>query len=137
MVFLFLFVLAFPVAEFIVTGWLIARYGWDVIGIWSLITVLIGMLMLRHHQIAMVSTILGDMRQGRVSVMTMFKLICYYIAAILFILPGVLGDVIAVVLLLWPARTPGKINRQPADDGVIEGEYREVNPAPDENKRIH
>jgi len=133
----FLFLLAFPVAEFIFTGWLIARFGWALVGVWSLLALGIGLLMLRHHQIAVAMTVLGDLRQGRVTAGTMFRLIRYYLAAVLLMLPGILGDVIALVLLLWPVRS-GAANPQqaPVDSGVIEGEYREVNPQDEAQKRI-
>jgi UPF0716 protein FxsA len=93
--------------------------------------------MLRHHQIAVAMTVLGDLRQGRVTAGTMFRLIRYYLAAVLLMLPGILGDVIALVLLLWPVRS-GAANPQqaPVDSGVIEGEYREVNPQDEAQKRI-
>ncbi len=132
----FLFLLAFPVAEFIFTGWLIARFGWGMIGLWSLLALAIGMLMLRHHQIAIAMTMLGDLRQGRVTAATVFRVIRYYIAAVLLMLPGVLGDVIAVLLLLWPIKTASPAPSSPAESGVIEGEYREVKPRDDDQKLI-
>lgn len=132
----FLFLLAFPVAEFIFTGWLITRVGWGMVGLWSLLALAIGLLMLRHHQIAVAMTMVSDLRQGRVTAGTVFRVIRYYIAAVLFMLPGVLGDVIAVLLLLWPVRTAASPQQAPADSGVIEGEYREVTPADDQQKQI-
>jgi hypothetical protein len=44
--------------------------------------------------------------------------------------------VIAVLLLLWPVRTVASPQQAPADSGVIEGEYREVTPADDQQKQI-
>lgn len=132
----FLFLLAYPVAEFIFTGWLIARFGMGPVGLWTLLALVIGILMLRHHQIAVAMTVLGDVRQGRVTMGTMFRLVRYYIAAVLFMLPGVLGDVFALLLLLWPVSKSAAPVSAPVDSGVIEGEYREVKPQDDDQKRI-
>ena len=45
-------------------------------------------------------------------------------AGILFIIPGVITDSLAVILLLIPIKNNSSQNDHPSEDDVIEGEYR-------------
>lgn len=46
------------------------------------------------------------------------------LAGVLLILPGMISDVLALLLLLWGAWRAPRPVAGPADDGVIEGEFR-------------
>lgn len=48
------------------------------------------------------------------------------LAGLLLIIPGVLSDVIALVLLLLPNKADRVNPRSTSDDGIIEGEVRVV-----------
>lgn len=47
-----------------------------------------------------------------------------FLAGALLILPGAIGDLVALVLLLWPAPRIPPARGAPARDDVIEGEFR-------------
>jgi UPF0716 protein FxsA len=47
-----------------------------------------------------------------------------FLAGVLLIVPGVISDVLALLLLLWPAPRIPPARGAPARDDVIEGEFR-------------
>ncbi|XZG69569.1 FxsA family protein [Chitinibacteraceae bacterium HSL-7] len=131
MPYLLLALLAYPAAE-IVTMILAAKaigVGW-LLG-WIVLTGLAGALMLRHHRLAVGFSLFRDWRSGDVGVGSLFWLARYYIAAVFLLMPGLLGDVFALILLLpWGPRLSAGSN-QGAQSGVIDGEYRRVDPGAD------
>jgi UPF0716 protein FxsA len=132
--FIFACVLAYPFLEIMSLVWLADHIGtmWSVL--WVLLTFGIGVLMLRHHRLAVGFKLMGDIRSGTVGLHSLFGIARYFIAALLFIIPGAISDVIAIGLLLpWGNKTP--LAAQRPDDGIIEAEYREVDPV-DSRPRI-
>lgn len=125
---LFLF-LAYPIAEIYATFSLIEHLGFGLTLLWLGGAFMLGILMFRHHKLAVMVTLMRDVRAGGVSPASVFALARYFIAALLLIIPGPIGDVIAFILLL-PLPWPVSHARQAAaaDDGVIEGDYRRVDP---------
>lgn len=127
MPFLFLGLLAYPVAEFFFTGWLIVQFGFFWVSMWLLAAFLIGIVMFQQHRLAAALTLMGDLRQGQLNAGTLFRLFRYYVAAGLLLLPGVLGDLLAVLLLIWPVKSvvPPAVA---ANSDAIDGEFRRVEP---------
>jgi UPF0716 protein FxsA len=123
-------VLAYPILEVLSLIWLA-----DAIGTFSAFLVVLlsfgaGVMMLRHQRLGIGLTLMNDMRSGRLGLHSLFSVARYYIAAVLLIIPGLIGDVIALCLLLpWGKSAsvmPGA--SVPPQDGVIDGEYRRVDP---------
>ncbi|KAF0811766.1 hypothetical protein IGB42_03783 [Andreprevotia sp. IGB-42] len=134
MPYLLLLLLAYPVAEIIAmvlladaigTGWLLA---------WLAIAAVAGFLMLRHHKLAIGMSLLADARAGRLTPQSLFWVARYYIAALLLLLPGVIGDVIALLMLLPWGRSQAAAKAP--QDGTLEGEYRRVDPRTDRSRHL-
>ncbi len=105
---------------------MVEAFGGFMTLIWLGLAFGLGVLMLRHHKLAVMATLFGDLRAGVITPSSLFTLARYYIAALLFIIPGPISDVVAIVLLLpWGGQgTP----RPPADESILEGEYRRIDP---------
>jgi UPF0716 protein FxsA len=133
-------------------AFLVQVAGW--IGILPTIVLLIGvsiagMLLIRRQGVATLMRLQGALQQGRMPVVELFDAACLVAAGILLTLPGFISDIAACLLLLPPFRSllykalarrlqaievrgggrrPGS-RRPPA---VIEGEYEEIEPMPDQ-----
>ncbi|AOY00362.1 FxsA family protein [Jeongeupia sp. USM3] len=134
MPYLFLAFIVYPLAEIaslvIVADWIGA--GWTLAALFA--SALIGIGMLRHHRFAVGWSLVNDMRSGRLAPQSLFWVARYYIAAVLFIVPGFIGDVAAVLMLLpWGRRDTAKV---PPVPDVLEGEYRRVDPRQDPRRRL-
>jgi UPF0716 protein FxsA len=70
------------------------------------------------------------MRSGQAGLNSLLGIARYFIAAILLIIPGLISDVIALILLL-PWQSKSTIGQPKADDGIIDAEYRRVDPIDD------
>ncbi|OWY40813.1 membrane protein FxsA [Xenophilus sp. AP218F] len=105
---------------------------------------LLGMWMLRNQKLGALLTLGSLMRQGdRVSVYSLLWPLRYALAGVFFLVPGVISDLFAVLLLL-PFKGPEiAVNRGPAapghaaGDDVIEGEYSRVDDAAPPGNRLH
>ncbi|AMC35589.1 FxsA family protein [Janthinobacterium sp. B9-8] len=132
---LLLLFVAYPIAEIITIVLLAKAIGTFWVVLWLIAAFFSGLLMLRHHKLAVGAALFGDLRSGRLSIHSLFAVARYYIAAVLLLLPGILGDVVALVLLLPWGRlaknkgTPAEPFSAPGAQGdVIDGEYRQVKP---------
>ncbi|UXY14713.1 FxsA family protein [Chitiniphilus purpureus] len=132
MPYLLLALLAYPAAEIVVmvltakaigTGWVLG---------WIVLTALAGVLMLRHHRLAVGWSLVSDLRAGKLSVRSLFWVARYYIAALLLLLPGLIGDLAGLLLLLPWGRSPDA----PAIDGAIDGEYRRIEQPVEPGQRL-
>ena len=127
---LVLIVLAFPILEIWSLVILARIAGWWLL-LWIAVTVVIGtMIILRER--ARIGPDMRAMLQGGVS--SLPQLLYAFrrlVAGILLVIPGVAGDVIAVVLLLLPAPTPKPTQEQSAAQ-IIDGKFRRVDTAKDD-----
>ncbi|MBM3116667.1 FxsA family protein [Jeongeupia naejangsanensis] len=135
MPYLFLAFIVYPLAEIasmvVMADWIGA--GWVFLAL--LASALIGIGMLRHHRIAVAWSLVNDLKSGRLTPQSLFWVARYYIAAILFIVPGFIGDIAAVVMLLpWGRRGDAKV--PPMSSDTLEGEYRRVDPRNDAQRRL-
>jgi len=130
--------LAFPILEI----WLLVELG-NRYGIWLLVYLLtvaiLGWRLLLDEKVLMLGRMTQTLAQGGTPAKALFGSAKNLIAGILLIIPGVLTDALAVILLFIPAAKPMFTQPMPGDpthgaarassakaanDDVIEGEFR-------------
>jgi UPF0716 protein FxsA len=125
-----LILLAFPVAEIWLLIELGQQYGW-----WLLVYLvgiaLLGLRLIQDEKALFTGRVLQTLSAGNHPVKAIFGSARNIIAGVLLILPGVITDMIAVILLLVPIKSNQVPNAQSpyqagqaANDDVIEGEFR-------------
>ena len=116
----FAILLGFPLLELWVAVLLAQKIGWWLL-LWFIATTLLGVTLIREERFAVVGRVMGALQQGQDPFQAIFTSGRLMLAGLLFILPGVVSDVIALLILIWPRREP----RAPVKrTDVIEGEYR-------------
>jgi len=132
LIFILLILLVFPTLEIVILIKLGQLYGIWVL-VYLILMAILGIRLIREEKQVMASRFLQGISQGRTPLRAIFGTAKNFIAGILLILPGVISDVIAVILLLIPApkvmpgdstNTPDHKSRRAANDDVIEGEFR-------------
>ena len=129
--FLLAILLAFPVAEI----WLLVKlgqhYGWWLL-LYLVLVAILGWRLLMDEKFLIFGRLAQILSQGGTPAKALFGSAKNMIAGVLLIFPGVLSDVIAVILLLMPSAQragdsgiPGQRSAQAkaANDDVIEGEF--------------
>lgn len=133
-----------PLADLLLTAFLLGHYGTRFL-LWLLVTAVAGGLLIGRAKSGL-RGIFATLQAGQAQVAgnTLWRLLATaraFIAGALLLFPGVLTDVLALVVLLLPARLVGAYTSsaapQSASDGVIEGEFHEVRESrePIEDKR--
>jgi UPF0716 protein FxsA len=131
---IFAILLAFPFLEIAVLIELSQRYGWWVLA-YLLVIGYLGLQLIRSEKDLIAARMFQQMGAGGNPVSALFSTARNMFAGVLLLIPGVISDVIAVILLLIPANNPGlgqasdKTSthyRASANDEVIEGEFTEV-----------
>lgn len=125
--FLALILLAFPVLEIWLMVELSHRYGWWLFA--YLVTVgLLGWRLVREEKLMVLGKAMQSVGQGGSLSGAVFSSVKNLLAGVLLIIPGVISDAIAIVLLFLPApsqtRNARGAGRRAANDDVIEGEFR-------------
>jgi UPF0716 protein FxsA len=115
--------LSFPVIEIWGIFKLSALYGWWFLLYMILVTYL-GWRLIKEEKQLVFSKLMGAMTQGGNPIKAMIGSARNLFAGILFIIPGVITDSLAVILLLIPIKNSSSQNDHPSEDDVIEGEYR-------------
>jgi len=127
-----LILLAFPIAEIWLLIELADAYGWLLLAYLVGIGYL-GLQLIRQEKVNFNQRVLQNMTAGMNPLSVMFGSARNMIAGMLLILPGVMTDMIAAVLLMIPikSQTPTDVPHQnpfqdkpSANDDVIEGEFR-------------
>jgi UPF0716 protein FxsA len=127
--------LAFPVLEI----WLLIELG-SRYGVWVLVylvtVAVLGWRLLQDEKLLMFGRMAQTLTQGGTPAKALFGSAKNLIAGIFLIIPGVLSDALAVVLLLIPSAKvgytgpmhdgaqPPPSQQKAANDDVIEGEFR-------------
>ena len=118
--------LAFPIAEIWILINLFQQYGWWVL-LYLVAMVLLGLQLIRDEKLLFSGRMMQSLSQGGNPMKAMFGSARNIVAGILLIIPGVITDLIAVVLLLIPvdksAIKSTTFKQQAANDDVIEGEF--------------
>lgn len=120
--------LAFPVAEIWILINLFQQYGGWVL-LYLVGVALLGLQLIRDEKLLFSGRMMHSLSQGANPIKAMFGSARNIFAGILLIIPGVMTDVIATILLLIPIRNGGQVppkysNGKAANDDVIEGEFR-------------
>jgi UPF0716 protein FxsA len=128
--FLFVILLAFPVLEIWLLVELGNRYGWWLF-VYLALVALLGWRLLQDEKLLVRGRMEQLLRQGGTPAKALFGSAKNMIAGILLIIPGVISDVLATILLLMPSAKPifndsqaRGTNAKAANDDVIEGEFR-------------
>ena len=116
----FAILLGFPLLELGVAVLVAQKIGWWLL-VWLIGAVFIGVTLIRGEQFAIFGRLMGAVQQGQNPFRAIFSAGRVMLAGFLFIFPGVITDLLALVLLLWPRSR----QLQPAQQtDVIEGEFR-------------
>ena len=117
---LLLILLAFPVLEVVLMFRLAGHYGWGLL--WYLLcTAAFGWLLIQDEKWMVFGRMAETLREGHHPARALLASARKVFAGILLIIPGVLSDALAVLILLIPA---SRARKPVQDEGVIEGEWR-------------
>jgi UPF0716 protein FxsA len=143
--FIFAILLAFPFLEIAILIELSQRYGWWVLA-YLLIIGYLGLKLIRSEKDLIAARMFQQMGAGGNPISAMFSTARNIFAGVLLLIPGVISDVIAVILLLIPSNAPTSSSASnqadfnysgSANDEVIEGEYTEVNESKPADNVVH
>lgn len=133
--FIFAILLAFPFVEIAILIELSQRYGWWVLA-YLIIIAYLGIRLIRSEKDLIAARMFQQMGAGSNPIVALFATARNMLAGVLLLIPGVISDLIAVILLLIPAKQPmggGQTHqnsyadhRASANDAVIEGEFTEI-----------
>ncbi len=113
--------LAFPVLELVLLIQLAEHYGWWLLD-YLLLSAACGLWLLREERRGALPRMMDALRAGQHPVRSLLTSARKVVAGILLILPGVLSDLFALLILLVPV--PRMQSPSSPDDGAIEGEWR-------------
>lgn len=113
--------LAFPLLELYLLVRLAAVYGWW-LALYLLFTAVAGWLLIQEERLVVFGRLVHILQSGHHPIVALLTSARKLLAGVLLILPGVLSDIIAVLLLLIPMPSGGR--RLPVEDDVIEGEWQ-------------
>jgi UPF0716 protein FxsA len=131
-----LILLAFPFAEIFLLVDLAHKYGWWVL-FYLVVIGFLGLQLIRGEKLLLSAKMMQSLGAGGNPIKTMLSSARNMVAGVLLIIPGIITDIIAVILLLIPISKPslaGATNNQQqtkyqtkaANDDVIEGEYTKI-----------
>ncbi|PPC88129.1 MAG: exlusion protein FxsA [Methylotenera sp.] len=138
-----LILLAFPIAELFLLLSLADEYGWWIL-LYLVVIAYLGLQLIRGEKLLLTAKMMQSLTSGGNPVKTMLGSARNMVAGVLLIIPGVMTDMIAVILLLIPIskQNPNATTNQyeqpfqqpyqpnpdarAANDDVIEGEYTHV-----------
>lgn len=117
--------LSFPLLEALGIFLIARAIGWWVI-VWLGVAGLAGLMLIRFERTAWSLRLLSTLRSGNPLGASLFASGRVLIAGVLLLFPGMLSDIIAVILLLLPGtrfNRPATVPRA-ANDEILEGEFR-------------
>jgi UPF0716 protein FxsA len=117
--------LGFPLLEAVVLVRLTQTLGWWMLA-WMVLAACAGAALIKEARFALLARLAAGVAQGRFSITALTDSARTVLAGLFLIFPGVISDVIALMLLLWPGpRVVSEAVRRPAPHrGFIEGEFR-------------
>ncbi|CAM8268396.1 FxsA Protein affecting phage T7 exclusion by the F plasmid [Candidatus Methylopumilus universalis] len=115
--------LSFPVIEIWGIFKLSALYGWWFF-LYMVLVSYLGWRLIKEEKQLVVAKFMGAMSQGGNPIKVMIGSARNLFVGLLFIIPGVITDLFAVILLLIPIKNNASQNINPSEEDVIEGEYR-------------
>ena len=108
--------------------------GWVVA--WLLFSAIAGIVLIKQARFSLVTRLASELSRGQFSLSAIIDSFRTVLAGLLLIFPGIISDIMALVLLLLPIREPAyqyahardprhaTPTRESNRDGVIEGEFR-------------
>lgn len=120
-----LLVLGFPALEIYTMFQVADVIGWWLLA-WLMLSALIGWILIKEEKMAVFGRLAVAVQNGQSPFAALWDSGRTMLAGLLLIIPGVLSDVLALILLLLPNKSDRINPRSPHDDGVIEGEVRVV-----------
>ena len=136
-----LILLAFPFAELFLLIQLGDEYGWWLL-LYLVVIGYLGLQLIRGEKLLISAKMMQSLSSGGNPIKTILGSARNMVAGVLLIIPGIITDIIAVILLLIPISKPDlnsstnnqyqrSTNKNAANDDVIEGEYTKI----DEDKK--
>lgn len=136
-----LILLAFPIAEIFLLAELADNYGWWLL-LYLVVIGYLGLQLIRGEKLLISAKMMQSLASGGNPVKTVLGSARNMVAGVLLIIPGIITDMIAVILLLIPISKPSlgtatnnqyqqSTYKNAANDDVIEGEYTKI----DEDKK--
>jgi UPF0716 protein FxsA len=136
-----LILLAFPFVELFLLIQLGDEYGWWLL-LYLVVIGYLGLQLIRGEKLLVSAKMMQSLSSGGNPIKTILGSARNMVAGVLLIIPGIITDIIAVILLLIPISKPDlnsstnnqyqqSTNRNAANDDVIEGEYTKI----DEDKK--
>ena len=122
--------IGFPLAEGTVLYHLAAgpngHGGWVLA--WLIFAAIAGVALIKQARVSLISRLTAAFSQGQFSLSAFIDSFRTVLAGLLLIFPGVISDVMALILLLIPLREPAfeqasSRSQKPAPERVIEGEF--------------
>lgn len=129
-----LLALSFPLLEALGIFLLSQQIGWWVF-VWLIVAGLAGLMLIRFERAAWGMRLLSTLKSGNPIGASLFASGRVLIAGVLLLFPGVLSDIIALVLLMLPGTRLKRAAAVPraANDEILEGEFQREN---DDNGRL-
>ena len=118
--------LGFPLLEAVVLVRLSETLGWWVLA-WVVLAACAGMALIKEARFAMLARVAAGLAQGTFSIAALTDSARTVLAGLLLIFPGVVSDLIALTLLLWPSPrvvAAESVARRAHEGTLIEGEFR-------------
>ena len=117
--------LGFPLLEAVVLVRLSDTLGWWIFA-WVVLAACAGVALIKEARFAMVARLAAGFAHGRFSIAALTDSVRTVVAGFFLIFPGVVSDLIALTLLLLPARrvVTESASRQRSPGTLIEGEFR-------------
>ena len=121
---LFAILLGFPLLEAVVLVRLSQVMGWWIVA-WLVLAACAGVALIKEARFALVARLAAGLAQGQFSIVALTDSARTVIAGLFLIFPGVISDVIALMLLLLPGpRAPVEIVTRRPGGALVEGEFR-------------
>jgi len=136
-----LLLLLYPLLEIATLVALADHFGGGTVLLIVLASSLLGVWMLRNQKLGALLTLSSVLRQGgQVSLYSLLWPLRYALSGLLFAIPGIISDLLAILLLLpfkGPALKVPVAGHGNSPDDVIEGEYSRVDKTSDPQQRLH
>jgi UPF0716 protein FxsA len=115
-----LILLGFPTVEVLVMVLLAQKIGWWLLA-WLVGSAFLGITLIRQEQFAAMGRIMAAAQQGGDPMRAMLASGRMLIAGMLLVFPGVISDVLALLVLAWPRR---QAKPRGHEVEIIEGQFR-------------
>ena len=116
--------LGFPLLEAVVLVRLTQTLGWWMLA-WVILSACAGIALIKEARFALLARLAAGVAHGQFSIAALTDSARTVLAGLFLIYPGVLSDVIAVMLLLLPSsRALNEVRRRPQSRGFIQSDFR-------------